>query len=71
MGVTVTAEDLVYNGGKTTNATATVNSADLRAALTLFLEAPLVADANSRAADLNDNGEIDTQDLLMLSKRLR
>ena len=52
------------------NGTGTVNSADLRAALTLFLESPLVTDANSRAADLNRSGEIDTQDLLLLSRRL-
>lgn len=50
------------------NGTGTVTSADLRAALTLFLDSPLVTDAASRAADLNDNGEIDTDDLLQLSR---
>ena len=49
------------------NGTGTVNSADLRTALSLFLKSGLVTDAYSRAVDLNDNGAVDTQDLLLLS----
>ena len=49
------------------NGTGTVNSADLRTALSLFLDSDIVTDANTRAVDLNDNGVIDTEDLFLLS----
>ena len=52
------------------NGTGTISSADLRAALALFLESPEITNAKSRAADLNRSGEIDTEDLLRLSRLL-
>ena len=70
LGTGMTAGDWIIVIEGDCNGTGTVNSADLRTALSLFLDSPLVSDANSRAADLNRSGDIDTNDLLMLSARL-
>lgn len=49
------------------NGTGTVNTADLREALSLSLRPAQPEDPCYRAADLNGDGTVDTQDLLLLS----
>lgn len=50
------------------NGSGTINERDLRAASTMLLTGEYSSEADYRAADLNDDGELDTTDLVLLSK---
>lgn len=65
-GMTVEGWTVVVLGD--CNGTGTVNSADLRVAMTMLLADTPVDDPSSRAADLNHNGELDTEDLVLMNQ---
>lgn len=50
------------------NGSGTINERDLRAASAMLLTGEYSSEADYRAADLNDDGKLDTTDLVLLSK---
>lgn len=66
----MTAGDWVLVVEGDCNQTGTVNSADLREALSLSLRSPKPEDPCFRAADINNDGLVDTADLVLLSAML-